>query len=89
MSPARDDRRESFTSLLFDKLQFLMLNYMLCSYGEIWLELKKYRSQVERFLQGFEVLPESVLRVLGVQQLRLTAVKVFQLDRDWNPQAAK
>lgn len=73
---ADDDSMQYLTNLLFDRHQFLVLNYHLYTDRETQLELEKSGSQGQAFLRVFKGLPYSVVRLLCVERLRPPAPSV-------------
>lgn len=68
MSPADEDNMRYLRYPLFDRQQFLILNYSLYSHVKKWSELVKYLSQAQELLCVFEGLSDSVLSLLRLEE---------------------
>lgn len=86
LSPAKDYSLRYLTNLLFDRVEFFVLNYSWYSNWDTWSVMKNYRSQGQSLLQVFEYLQDSVMSLLGVKLLRAATLTVIELDGDGSPQ---
>lgn len=69
---------------LFDRLYYLILNYILYTIREEWEELRQLKVVEEMLLQGFTGLPYSVFEVFKLERLFPPRPEVVELGEEWN-----